>query len=200
MTKYIASLLLLVLYGCGEPFSPDALDPALPGYTTIGINSAGAYINDSPWRTSQSCIALGGCDDELVVAAYRAADGLPDSSVISFQRGGESISFLFPGLLLNSIERIAEWKDRPFTLDGKNAIGYVIASLPNGIQDCLPTSQTGRFLISHAFIDRSTAEPHLVMAGTFGFDYTDDVCDNTSVHYGRFDFLLQEGDIITQSR
>lgn len=178
--------------GCSyyDSYDADVHDPRLPEYSDFGANTAGAYINDVPWRTQ--CIDF---NDECIGKEIRYVDSL-DQSIIQFPSG--TLGYQSTGISRSARLRfvldgnfIGDFTSGPaalpylIELDGQSNYGEVW--LWNGSEWDTCDAGTGNLYIRHI---KGNFE-RLEISGTFGFNI-DTECGTYRVESGRFDFTYTD--------
>lgn len=186
------SLLLLfisiLVYSCDPVYIPDPIDPRLPKYTEKGNDVAGAFINDTLWRSEfyGSFFGLGSGSDVPRIFYSPTFD----SMVIRFEGETEatyqyrSISFSLQGYGIKSKSEMIKLDEKKITLDGIENAAWL-----EPLRDNNCTSRgIGQLYLRSVKYDPS--DDFVTISGTFGFNYDDPACGKIAVTYGRFDFSI----------
>ncbi len=194
----ILGLIALLTTGCEGEFVPDPLDPQLPRYSEKGHNTAGALINGKIWRAvyrtgflSQPSGTLSLWADTTTQKIFLTLEGNEgyDSSFIA----PVHIEFVLDNTD-NQLQRIESLKGKKFVLDGQPHFAQLTDLY---MENASCKSSDGQLYIKNVKRTHQT-EASYQISGTFGFTIDTDSCGLTRVQYGRFDYQIEGGLILSR--
>ena len=191
-TTFFLCFLVGLLQGCSymESYNSDPLDPRLPEYTAFGANAAGAYVDDTPWRTV--CTAFGdecigrelSYNDSTNKTVFLFPSGNLGSGNSTFERRAR-IRFVIDGNLIEDLIQGPGLFPVRIALDGTESYGEIW--FWNGSDWDICSGGVGEFYVRELFGDFD----RFVVAGTFGF-VIDNSCGLHRIESGRYDFRFNE--------
>ncbi len=207
--KYYSLLFIPVLTcflaSCVSDFRPEVIDPRLPDYSEEGLNTAGAYIDGMPWTSKRKLsfffVFPSGISGEGDIYVYHSEDSL--NNLLAFEFGkqtlGEyekpvSVGFQLNGYGIVEPDDLFDLKDRTIVLDGESNYGQLFLNpISRTAQSGPDTIHRGTGLL-HVRNVQYLSKDSIIISGTFGFDVEIDSVMHT-VHSGRFDYTISEGEI-----
>lgn len=189
---FIFCLCTALLLGCSdmESYNSDNIDPRLPEYTNVGANAAGAYLDDSPWRSvcaqfGDDCIGRElTYNDSTDQTVFLLPNGNIGSSGSGFERRAR-IRFVIDGNLIQDIVQGPGLFPVLIELDGAESYGEIW--FWNGTDWDVCDGGVGEFYVRELIGDYE----RFVVAGTFGF-VIDQSCGLHRVESGRYDFRFTD--------
>lgn len=185
----ILIVIMLLITSCNNSiYIYDPIDPRLPIYSETGNNVAGAFINEKLWRSQV------------------ANNNSNDKPRITFNKTTKRLAFYFRGtsdvydkiiITIQSDDTIENIKDltkldgKKVAINGTNNIGYVIRNNTSKETELTPNTSTGQFYIKNATYGVDGNGSYIIISGTFGFN-VDTENGNVKIHYGRFDYKIDE--------
>lgn len=185
----ILIVIMLLITSCNNSiYIYDPIDPRLPIYSETGNNVAGAFINEKLWRSQV------------------ANNNSNDKPRITFNKTTKLLEFYFRGtsevyekivITITSDDTIENIKDltkldgKKVAINGTNNIGYVIRNNTSKETELTPNTSTGQFYIKNATYGVDGNGSYIIISGTFGFN-VDTENGNVKIHYGRFDYKIDE--------
>lgn len=185
----ILIVIMLLITSCNNSiYIYDPIDPRLPIYSETGNNVAGAFINKKLWRSQV------------------ANNNSNDKPRITFNKTTKLLEFYFRGtsevyekivITITSDDTIENIKDltkldgKKVAINGTNNIGYVIRNNTSKETELTPNTSTGQFYIKNATYGVDGNGSYIIISGTFGFN-VDTENGNVKIHYGRFDYKIDE--------
>lgn len=166
----------------------DPIDPRLPIYSETGNNVAGAFINEKLWRSQ---VGTSSSQDKpritfnkttkLLEFYFRGTSDVYDKIIITIQSDDT----------IENIKDLTKLDGKKVAINGTNNIGYVIRNNTSKETELTPNTSTGQFYIKNATYGVDGNGSYIIISGTFGFN-VDTENGNVKIHYGRFDYKIDE--------
>lgn len=173
-------IILTFLFACADNFAPDLRDSRLTRYTTEGLMTASAIINDSIWLKYEGRCFL--CDEEeppYYLKYYQKKD-----SLLFFINGNlEDYRNLTIMICLKNLNFVELEGLKNLRFDLSNPENYATID-PYSIHKI--ENLRGQLWFRHTTDETVKNSNCHILSGTFGFEYDKNGIPVT-VHYGRFD-------------
>lgn len=171
-----------------DPYNASPVDPRLPELSSVGENTAGAYIDGIAWLSEDPRFRylpqLTICTrSDMVGTRILISNGY---QIVDDTLAMREVGFFLGDISIKQYDQLLDLKNSLITLDGITNYGILI--LGNA------TSDTLKFGSGKLYIRDMLSEPAIdavVFSGTFGFDIEEDGFHHT-VYSGRFDFRVKD--------
>ena len=177
---YASSIFSII--ACEGTFIPDPIDPRLPKYTENGHNVAGAFINNTIWRSKVSIGFPHIADNKPFIILFQDSDSL----VICFSGNtnidARAISFHMSNLGISKFEDLSFLNGKKIQLDGVNNVGYC-----DKWYSSLFILDKGIGQIYFRNVSLNSTSTGIIISGTFGFS-----TNAITVSHGRFDYRINK--------
>jgi hypothetical protein len=179
-------VIFLIVSACNGIFIPDPIDPRIPKYTDEGNNVAGAFVNDSIWKSVLK-VGFNFVSDRPYITVWPQSDSLSLSFIGSISEESSSIEFHLKGLNITKFTDLLVLNGQKIQLDGINNVGYYVSNyIP------IDYDHKGAGQIYFRNVKAENASETIILSGTFSFTVNDSNGNILKVTSGRFDYRISE--------
>jgi hypothetical protein len=179
-------VVFFIATACSGIFIPDPIDPRIPKYTEEGNNVAGAFVNDSIWKSVVTA-GFNQVSDRPYITAWSENDSLSLRFTGLISDESSSIDFHLKGLNITKFADLLVLNGQKIQLDGINNVGCYIRNYTPLDDDHKGTGQ-----IYFRNVKEEDTSGKIILSGTFSLSFNDWNGNMLKVTSGRFDYRISE--------
>ena len=179
-------VVFLITTACNSIFVPDPIDPRIPKYTEEGNNVAGAFVNDSIWKSVLKA-GFNHLSDSPDITVWPESDSLSLRFTGYIPEENSSIEFHMKGLNITKFADLLVLNGQKIQLDGINTAGYYIR---NYTPENYAHKGAGQIYFRNVKAENTSGT--IILSGTFSFSVNDSNGTIQKVTDGRFDYRISE--------